>query len=226
MADAVRESRTATLRVTAPEIHIYPFSKLVGAPAARWERLLREIEAKEQLIYRYYQPVREAAVKLTAQGPHRRDAIFAEMTHRAEDVIHGPKQDPVKDNQARFAVFGERFFPRIKEFKSSLLRVPQVNGTPFAGLILKGLPHMVVTDMRDRERFVYLYPSSWDDADRDAYLELLTIIIESQFGASATDLWCMGLKDGKTVPWSRSRTRTRNACYEAALHYKRMLGHQ
>ena len=219
----IRENRTATLRVTAQEIHIYPFSKLVGALPPRWERLLSEIEEKEQLIYRYYQPVREAAVRLAAQGLHRRDAIFAEMRQRAAEVMHGPRQKPIEDNQARFAVFENSFLPKIKEFKASLLRVPQVHGTPFAGLILKGLPHMVVVDNRGRDRYVYLYPSSWDDADRDAYLELLTIIIESQFNASAADLWCMGLKDGKTVPWPKSKIRVRNACYDAARHYRRLM---
>jgi len=223
MADAPTITRTATLKVTAPEIHIYPLSRLAGAQAGRWERMLRELEAKEDLLFRYYQPVREGAVKLAASGGQKRDHIYEELTRQSGQVIHSPNQNPIKDNQARFVTFEQAFLPKIRRFKCSLLRAPQVNGTPFGGLILKGLPHMIVGDRRGRDRFVYLYPSDWDDEDRDAYLELLTIIIEVQYGAAAKDLWCMGLKDGRSVPWPKSKIRTRNSCYEAALLYKRMV---
>ena len=220
----LKHSKTLITKLTieAPRIHIYPFSRLIGAPAAKWEKLIADLEAKEQIVYLYYQPVREAIVKLTSGGEDR-DIIFEEMLHRAAEVIHGPSQDPVRDNQACFLVYEEKFLSKINSFESSLLRVPQVEGTFFSGLILKGLPHMVVRDRKDRKRFVYLYPSSWKNHELDSYMELLTIIVESEFGADAADLWCMGLKSGETIPRPRSKKRTRQACRDAATHLKRMI---
>lgn len=222
---ALKDSKTlvAKLTIEAPRIHIYPFSRLIGAPAAKWEKLIADLEAKEQIVYLYYQPVREAIVKLTSGGGEDRDDIFEEMSRRAADVIHGPSQDPVRDNQKCFLVYEEKFLSKVKSFESSLLRVPQIEGTFFSGLILKGLPHMVVRDRKDRKRFVYLYPSAWKDHELDSYMELLTIIVESEFGADAADLWCMGLKSGETIPRPRSKKRTRQACRDAAKHLKRMI---
>lgn len=37
-----------------------------------------------------------------------------------------------------------------RAFEKSLLKVPQIEGTFFCGFILKGLPHMVVRDWKDR----------------------------------------------------------------------------
>ena len=98
-----------------------------------------------------------------------------------------------------------------------------MDGTFFSGIILKGLPHMLVIDNQQRLRYVYLYPSSWKDHELDSYMELLTIIIESEFGADAADLWCMGLKTGLSIPRPRSKSRTRHACKDAAKHFKRMV---
>jgi hypothetical protein len=216
------DSFAATLTVQAPRIHIYPFSRIVGAPAGRWEKLIADLEAKEQIVYLYYQPVREAIVRFTADAGQHRDKTFAEMCRRAGEVIHAPTQNPVRDNSACFLSFEEHFFPQISEFKASLLRVPQAEGTLFSGIILKGLPHMLVVDSKGKDRYVYLYPSNWKDHELDAYMELLTIIIESEFSADSADLWCMGLKKGITIPRPKSKMRTRQACREAAKHFKRM----
>ncbi|AEU38576.1 hypothetical protein AciX8_4301 [Granulicella mallensis MP5ACTX8] len=219
----VQESRMATLTVQAPSIHIYPFSRLVNAPAGRWEKLIADLEAKQRIVYRYYQPVREAVVQLASNRGARRNEIYEEMSHRASEVVHSPSQYPVKDNQKCFECFEKDFLPKIGEFKGSLLRATQMDGTFFNGIILKGLPHMVVTDKEGKQRYVYLYPSSWKDHELDAYMELLTIIIESEFGADAADLWCMGLKTGHSISRPRSKARTRKACHEAAKHFKRVV---
>ena len=216
-------SLVTKLTIEAPRIHIYPFSKLIGAPAAKWEKLISELEEKERIVYLYYQPVREAIVKFTARSGVDRDEIYEEMSRRAFEVVHTTQQDPVKDNQRCFAAFEESFFPKIRSFEQSLLKVPQVEGTFFSGIILKGLPHMIVADSKGKRRFVYLYPSSWKDHELDAYMELLTIIVESEFGADACDLWCMGLKTGVTIPRTRSKSRTRQACRDAAKLFKRMV---
>ncbi len=219
----IPESLVAKLTIEAPRIHIYPFSRLIGASAAKWEKLISDLEAKEKIVYLYYQPVREAIVKFTANGGLNRRDIYDEMSQRAADVIHTGTQDPVRDNQSCFVSFEKNFFPKIKAFERSLLKVPQIEGTFFSGLILKGLPHMVVLDGKAKRKFVYLYPSSWKDHELDAYMELLTIIVESEFGADAADIWCMGLKRGKTIPRPRSKARTRQACREAAKHFKRVV---
>ncbi len=216
-------SLVTALTIEAPRIHIYPFSRLIGASAAKWEKLISDLEAKEQIIYLYYQPVREAIVRLTSSECEHRDEIYDEMSQRAAAVIHTGAQNPVKDNQKCFVSFEENFLPKISSFEKSLLKVPQIEGTFFCGLILKGLPHMIVRDWKDRQRFVYLYPSAWKDHELDAYMELLTIIVESEFGADAVDIWCMGLKKGETIPRPRSKTRTRQACREAAKLFKRMI---
>jgi len=217
------EPRIATLQVQAPRIHIYPFSRLVGAPAGKWEKLIADLEEKQRIIYLYYQPVREAVVSLTAGGGKQRDEIFIEMTRQASEVVHTPNQNPIRDNQRCFECFERDFLPKIKEFKGSLLHVPQVDGTFFGGVILKGLPHMVVIDKQNKQRYVYLYPSTWKVHELDSYMELLTIIIESEFGADVTDLWCMGLKTGRSIPRTKTKARTRRACQEAAKHFKRMV---
>ena len=211
------------LTIEAPRIHIYPFSKLIGAPAAKWEKLISELEEKEKIVYLYYQPVREAIVKFTAGVGAKRDEIYEEMSRRAVDVVHSSQQDPVRDNQRCFAAFESNFFPKIRSFEQSLLKVPQVEGTFFSGIILKGLPHMIVVDSKGKRRFVYLYPSSWKDHELDAYMELLTIIVESEFGADACDLWCMGLKTGAAILRPKSKARTRQSCKEAAKLFKRMV---
>jgi hypothetical protein len=218
------EARTSigTLKVKGPEIHIYKFSRLVGAEAGKWEKLLKELESKEDVIYRYYQPVREAAVKLASRAGKGRDAIYQEMTLQAESVIHSPNQNPIKDNQTCFSKFENIFLPKIQNFKVSLLRTHHGDGTYFNGVILKGLPHMIVTDQKDRERYVYLYPSNWKEYELDSYLELLTIIIESEYGAVAKDIWCRGLRNGESVAWTKSKVRVRQKCQEAARLYKRM----
>jgi len=195
----------------------------VGAPAGKWERMISQLEQKQRIIYLYYQPVREAIVKFTSQSGAGRDDIFRKMSQRASEVVHTQNQNPVRDNQKCFECFEKDFFPKIKEYKNSLLRAPQMDGTFFSGVILKGLPRMLVIDNQQRLRYVYLYPSSWKNHELDSYMELLTIIIESEFGADAADLWCMGLKTGLSIPRPRSKSRTREACKDAAKHFKRMV---
>ncbi|QHS53357.1 hypothetical protein [Edaphobacter sp. 12200R-103] len=217
------QQRIATLTVQAPRIHIYPFSRLVNAPATKWEKLISDLEEKQRVVYLYYQPVREAIVKLTAAESIDRDGIYAEMSQRASHVVHTRTQNPIRDNQKCFECYEKIFLPQVSSFEESLLKVPQVEGTFFNGVILKGLPHMIVRDRRRRKRFVYLYPSDWKDHELDAYMELLTIIVESEFGADSADIWCMGLKSGKTIPRPRSKSRSRQACRDAAKHFKRMV---
>jgi hypothetical protein len=217
------ESRIATLKVQAPRMHIYPFSRLVNAPAGKWEKLITELEAKQKIVYLYYQPVREAIVKLTSKRGAGRDGIFKEMSSRAAEVTHSPSQNPVKDNQKAFECFEREFFPKISAFRSSLLKAPHSEGTFFDGMILTGLPHMIVSDKKGNDRYVYLYPSTWEDRELEAYLELLTIVIEAEFGADASDLWCMGLKNGKSIARPKSKARTRQSCRDAAKLFKRMV---
>jgi len=219
----VSSALVAKIEVEAPRIHIYPFSRLIGAPAARWERLISDLEAKEQIVYLYYQPVREAIVRLSSGAGADRDRIYGEMSRRAEAVVHTASQNPVRDNQKAFETFEEKFMPKIKTFVRSLLKSPQIEGTYFGGLILRGLPHMEVIDQKGKTKFVHLYPSSWKDHELDAYMELLTIIVESEFGAEAKDLWCMDLKRGISISRTKSKVRTRQACHEAARLFKRMV---
>lgn len=223
ITDKVSTARIPTTTVEAPSIHIYPFSRLVGAPATKWERLMEQLEEKERIVYLYYQPAREAIIRLTERAGADRERIYLEMSERAARAVHSPSQNPVRDNQRCFERFEEVFLPKIKQFKASLLRVPQSEGTFFSGVILKGMPHMIILDKRGRERYVYLYPSNWKDHELDSYMELLTVIIESEFGADAADLWCMGLKTGTVIPRPRSKSRTRQACHDAARHFKRMI---
>lgn len=203
-------------------IHIYPLSRLVGAPAAKWEKILAELEEKQKRLFSYYGASREACVRLSSSGNRERDAIMHDMIATANATPHAPWQDIVNDNIRAFVSFEKSFLPKIKSFDASLLRLPKGEGTNFNGINLHGSPHMIVKDRRGRTRYAYLHPSDWTDDCLKAYLELLTIVVEDQFGGTAGDLWWMDLRTGKTIPW-KSSAKTRRECRDAIKHYMRFV---
>jgi hypothetical protein len=204
-------------------LHVYPFSRLVNARPSRWEKMLAEMEADRDRAYVYYQPMREAVVRLCASGGQDRERIVAKLASDAGRIRPGRGQDPVRDNLKAFDAFTQFFLPRIGSFKRSLLRQDQEGGIDFEGIRITGLPHFIAEDRRGHLRYVFLYPSAWDKDDLNAYLQVLAEIIRVRFDAKPASMWCMNLRTGKTHRW-RSGIQTRNRCVEAARHYRRLAG--
>lgn len=202
------------------KLHIYQFSQLVHANPARWERMLQRMEQDKDKAYKYYQPMREAVARLCA-GVQSREQILRRLRADAEQIRPGKGQDPVRDNIRAFEAFEVNFIPRMGKFIRSLLREDQQGGIPFNGMNITGYPHLEVEDKRGSKRFVFLYPSKWEEDDLKAYLEMLAEIVRVRFAVGPKSLWCMGLRDGKTVPWKPSKLVQRR-CVDAAQHYCRL----
>jgi hypothetical protein len=205
-----------------PRVHIYPLSRLVHAPAGAWEAELRKIEESKTQAYRYYLPLREAAIACCKTGGARLDSILERLTRSAAAVVAPRGSNPISDNRAAFNVFVEQFYPQIASFGESLLHDESNTGCEFHGVKLIGLPHFSATDKKGRQRYVYIHASKWDEDDLKAYLELLSIIIDTRFHAAPDSIWCMGVRTGKDFKWRPSQ-RLRGKCASAAQHYARMF---
>ena len=201
-------------------LHIYELSKLVNASPTEWERKLKELEEKKNRAYAYYQPAREAIVKLCL---HRKmkDRIVAALTVRAQRVPHARGADPVRDNLRAFECFERAFLPKIQRFREHYLRTENRAGVPLEGISITGLPHFAVTDEKTIEKYVFLYASAWNSKDLSAYLEILSFIIEKKFQEDRPSLWCMNLRTGKSLI-HKPNSKLRNRCGDAARLYSRL----
>lgn len=201
-------------------LHIYELSRLVHASPTQWEKKLRELEENKDRAYAYYQPAREAIVRLCVH-PKMRDRIVTAMIARANRVPHGKGSDPVRDNVRAFECFETAFLSKIQRFAEHYLRTENRRGVSFEGVLLTGLPHFAATDEKGTRRYVFLYPSAWNSKDLSAYLELLSFIVESKFNEDASSLWCMNLRTGKTMNHKCS-LKLRRRCGDAAHLYSRL----
>ncbi len=77
-------------------------------------------------------------------------------------------------------------------------------------------------DENGRTRHVFLHAAKWKPKDLAAYLELLGIVIEADFGGNATSMWAMDLKSGKDIKW-KSKVTTRRRCVGSARLYARFM---
>jgi hypothetical protein len=204
-----------------PTAHIYTFSRLVHAYPGNWEKLLASMESEKQIAYGYYLPMREAVVLFCARRGKDRDLIFRQMVSRARNMggMRGPKM--AEDNAEAFIGFETAFYPKIAKFRRDLLR-EQRTGCEFEGLTLEGGPHFEAVDQRGKKRHVFLHASKWSHDDLAAYLELLGIVIEHEYGGDSSSLWVFDLKSGKEIKW-RSSSRVRNRCVGAARLYARLI---
>jgi hypothetical protein len=204
-----------------PEVHIYPLSRLVHAPAGEWLGMLRSLEEGKDYANRYYLPMRQAIVEFCVRKGAGKAATVQKMRRLA--LTLGGSRGPriARDNEEAFEVFGAEFYPRVGRFRRSLLGERQQRCS-FEGVLLVGTPHLMVTDVSDRERYVFLHASSWDEDDLKAYLELLSFIVEQRFDADPKDLWCMNLRTGEDAEWRPSR-RIRAKCAKAASLYAQLV---
>ena len=203
-------------------VHIYPLSRLVHAPAGSWESQLRTIEEGKLHAYRYYLPLREAVIAYCRSRGKKLDQILLQLSVSASAVTASRSANPVGDNRAAFDVFVEGFYPRIGHFGQSFLREDAKLGCAFEGVRLGGLPHFSATDARGDMRYIYLHASKCGEDDLKAYLELLSIIVGDKFNAPPATLWCMDLRTGKDYRWKSSR-RMRTRCVNAARLYARLI---
>jgi hypothetical protein len=204
-----------------PTAHIYPLSRLVHAAPGAWQRQLAEIEEGSSFAFSYYLPMREAVVRFCATRGQDRDAIMQEMTARARENGGRRWANRLRDNTHAFNCFETEFFPRIGRFRRSYLRERQ-DGCEFEGLTLRGAPHLAVTDTDGRMRHVFLHAAKWSADDLAAYLELLGIIIDEDYGGDTSSLWVMDLRAGEDVRW-RSSSRIRRRCSDTARLYVRLV---
>ena len=204
-----------------PGAHIYTLSRLVHAPAGRWESLIASIEDGKSFAFSYYLPMREAVARLCASRNPDREGIVRQMVARARASggIRGSKV--AKDNLAAFQVFEDVFLPQVAKFRRSFLHEKQTR-CDFEGLALRGAPHFEVVDREGRKRYVFLHSSDWPSDDLSAYLELLGILVEKRYGSDPKTLWIMDLKKRKELRW-RPSVRIRKRCSNAAKLYRRVI---
>jgi hypothetical protein len=204
-----------------PNAHIYALSRLVHAGPVAWQRLLTEIEDGSSYASRYYLPMREVVVRFCASHGRDADGVVREMRTQIRDGGGARWANRLRDNVRAFESFRTDFFPRITRFRRSLLH-ERKDACGFEGVDLNGAPHLEVVDHEGRTRHVFLYAAKWSDKDLAAYLELLGIIVEEDFGGDTTSLWVMDLRGGKDVRW-RSSARMRRRCVETARLYARFV---
>jgi hypothetical protein len=202
-----------------PSIHIYPLSRLVLAPAAKWEQLIKMIEDGKEKAFAYYLPMREGVALFCSRPGADVEAVAAEVVARARQMGGKRGQNMAKDNDAAFRQFVSIFYPQISKFERSLLREGQ-DGVDLEGINLAGTPHLEVRDANEKTRYVFLHAAKWPESELRVYLQLLAFIIEKKYAASAEQLWCMDLRTGKTVKF-KSGLRLERQCRIAAKHYAR-----
>lgn len=203
------------------KLHLYPLSRLVFARPGQWERILHDIEDDKNRAYGYYQPMREAVIRLCRSGLDRRERVLARLNSDAGNIPTGRNQNPTRDNLLAFEVFERSFYPRIGEFQRSLLRENREGGVVFEGIQLTGLPHFVATDKHNATRYIFLYASQWRPEVLNAYLQLLAEVVRIKYDGDPKSIWCMNLRTGRTEPW-KSRIRVRNSCIDAIRLYCRL----
>ena len=205
-----------------PRVHILPLSKLVHASPAGWEKLLRDVEDGKVRAFKYYLPLREAAIKLCRKKGNERDRILAQMITRARSSGGRLGDRIASDNEKAFRVFEEVFFPRIRRFKRDFLRDGHPGVTFADAVTIFGHPHLEVIDDSGQERLVVLHAAEWKPDELRAYLDLLSVIVEKRFGRDASSIWCMNLRRGTEERVSTSR-RLRTKCENAAKLYGRLI---
>lgn len=204
-----------------PLVHIYPLSRLVHAPATRWEGLLKSIEEGKVRAFSYYLPLREAVVLFCAKNGKGRDPIVDDMVSRARQMGGARGARIAKDNEEAFQAFESSFYPRIRKYKRAFLRASQLECS-FEGLTITGAPHFEVVDEDGNDRFVFLHSANWTRDESNAYLELLSIIVQQCLRKPPASIWCMNLSTGKDEKW-RSSSRVRSRCVNAARLYGRLI---
>jgi hypothetical protein len=204
------------------DTHIYSLSRLVHAGPRAWQRVLTEIEEGQSYASRYYSPMREAVVRFSESRGRQADQIVQEMKGQIRSGGGGLRwANRLRDNLGAFDSFQNKFFPRTGRFRRSFLHERKV-GCTFEGLALKGGPHFELLDAEGRTRHAFLYAAKWSPADLAAYLELLAIVIEEDYGGDTDSLWLMDLRAGKDMKWSPS-SRMRRRCKDTARLYARFV---
>lgn len=193
-------------------LHIHQLSRLAFAQVTDWDRILCELESARKQMFWSYKPVRSGAFNLLqADDTGQAQEIYrcvAELAQKAG----GAKC--ARANVAALQVFENRFLRSIQSSKDNYMEF-KATGVDFGGAELIGGPHFSVIDRSAGTRFVYLHPSNWKKEQTDAFCELLTVVLEEKFGASARDLWFLDLRNGVRIPW-KSRPRVRRRCEQAA----------
>jgi hypothetical protein len=199
--------------VNKQRFHIHQLSRLAFAQVTDWDRILRELEARRKQMFWSYKPLRSGAFNLLkAQDTSDVQEIYSCVTKLAERA-GGARC--ASANVKALQIFENHFLRSIYSPKDNYMEF-STPGIDFAGAELVGGPHFSVFDKDAKTRFVYLHPSNWKDAQTEAFCELLTVILEKKFEASARELWFLDLRTGQQLPWRKSKPRVRRKCEQAA----------
>jgi hypothetical protein len=203
-------------------VHIYALSRLVHAGPRAWQRMLKEIEDGVSYASQYYLPMREGVVALASKNGGDVDIILQGIKTKVRDAGGARMANRLKDNLFAFENFKTEFLPRLRRLNRSFLH-DKKQSCEFGGLDLYGSPHFEATDGDGRTRHVFLHAAKWNPKDLSAYLELLGLIVERNYGGDATSIWVMDLRSGKDHRW-KPRPSMRRRCEDTARLYSRFLG--
>jgi hypothetical protein len=192
--------------------HIHQLSRLAFAQVTDWNRILQELEEGRKQMFWSYKPLRAGAFNLLKGHGKQREEIYGGVAALAEKA-GGARC--AKANVKALETFEDQFLPVIKAPRENYMESAQ-RGVDFAGAELVGGPHFSITDGTGQTRFVYVHPSKWAHDQTEAFCELLTVIIEKKFQASASDLWFLDLRRGSRALWPKSKPRVRRKCEQTA----------
>jgi len=198
--------------MSKPQIHIYTLSRLVFADVTDWQKILKDLRKGRTNMFWSYKPVREAAFEMASQKDADRESIYANAGTSAQKA--GGERCR-KANLAALQKFEDTFLQQIGKAKSNFMQ----GGNPpvdFGEVQLLGGPHFSIATVDGSEKFVYLHPSNWTDEETTAFCELLTVVVENKFNATAKDIWFLDLRTGVRMPWNSSKKLVRRKCEKAA----------
>jgi hypothetical protein len=195
-----------------PKIHIYLLSRLVFADVTDWQKIMKQLRDGRKNMYWSYKPLREGAFQLASKNGPAVNEIYNSVGALAEKSGGDRCR---KANLAALDKFEHVFLPQIANAKSNLMQGGE-QPVDFGEVQLIGGPHFTVTDRGGREKWVYLHPSKWTDEEVIAFCELLTVVSERRFKASARDIWFLDLRSGERVSWTSPKKLVRRKCERAA----------
>lgn len=203
------------MKKSSATIHLYPMSRLVNAPASKWERLIEALEEGKNKAYAYYLPFRETAVAYASLAT--KDAANLRSLLYSRAVQMGTKK-MADDNVRAFDVFVNNCAGKLGRFKRSLLRDESV-AVDLQGIGVSGNAHFAA-ERTGAEEFVFLLAADWTPDDLQAYLEILSMILSRRYGRNL-QIVCADARNGKVSKF-KSRTRMRKRCEDALKHYARV----
>jgi hypothetical protein len=199
-------------KATKPKIHIYVLSKLTFADVTDWRKIMKGLRGGRKGMFWSYKPLREGAYRMAAEKNHDATAIYTDVANLAQRAGGDRCR---KANVAALKTFEARFLPRIESAESNFMATAEYP-VDFGEVQLIGGPHFSVRDADGEKRYIYLHPSHWGEPEVSAFCELLTVVVEERWRATAKDVWFLDLRSGRRVAWNSPKKLVRRKCKQAA----------